>query len=153
MPKKEIMMIEAFSTKRNRIRTFILLAVCGLLAITAAVVGIDDNPPGILSAFLAITVFVLTFVHPWRTARKFLRLLYASALGLVVFGFIFIGLDISTSKVEGSGLVHGLLSAGSALFLIATAICPSGVLIGAVGAVVMAIRNRRQPTPGPKTTA
>jgi uncharacterized membrane protein YccC len=57
-------MIAAFSTPRNRIKTFILLAICGLLAIAAAAVGIDDNPPGILLAFLAATAFVLAFVHP-----------------------------------------------------------------------------------------
>jgi len=38
-------MIAAFSTPYNRTRTFILLTVCGLLAIAAAAVGIDDNPP------------------------------------------------------------------------------------------------------------
>jgi uncharacterized membrane protein (UPF0136 family) len=78
-------MIAAFSTPYNRTRTFILLAVCGLLAIAAAAIGIDDNPPGVLLAFLAATAFVLAFVHPWRTARKFMFLLLASFLGFVLY--------------------------------------------------------------------
>jgi hypothetical protein len=58
-------MIDAFSTSRNRIKTLILLAICGLSAIAAAAVGTDDNPPGILLAYLAATAFVLALVHPW----------------------------------------------------------------------------------------
>ena len=43
-------MSDAFSTPSNRIKALILLAICGLLAIAAVVVGIDDNLPGILLA-------------------------------------------------------------------------------------------------------
>ena len=146
-------MIDALSTPHNRIRTLIFLVTCGLSAIAAAAVGIDDNPHGILLAFLAATAFVLAFVHPWRTSRQFRRLLYASALGLVVFGLLHIMFDVTASNLGGSGLVHDLLSAGAAIFLITTLVCPSGLLVGAVGAMVMAIRNRRHLTPGPTTTA
>ncbi len=45
-------MIDAFSIPRNRIKALILLVVCGLLTIAAAAVGVDDNPPGILLAYL-----------------------------------------------------------------------------------------------------
>ena len=38
-------MLEAFSTPRNRNRTVILFAICGMLAVAAAAVGISDNPP------------------------------------------------------------------------------------------------------------
>ena len=67
-------MIAALSTLHNRTKTSILVAVCGLLAIAAATVGVDDNLPGVLLAFLAATAFVLAFVHPWRTAKKFVLL-------------------------------------------------------------------------------
>ena len=147
-------MIEALSTPRNRIRTLILLATCGLAAIAAAAAGIDDNPPGILLAFLAATAFVLAFVHPWRTSRQFRRLLYASALGFVVFGLLHIVFEAIAFNLGGSGLVPDLLNvAGAVCFLIAVLVCPPGLLVGAVGAVVMAIRNRRRPTPGGPTTA
>jgi hypothetical protein len=142
--EKETIMIESFSTPHNRIRTFMLLGVCGLLGIAAAAIGIDDNPPGILLAFLAFTAFVLAFVHPWRTSRQFVGLLIASVMGLFVFGALFIMCDVLSSKFEGAGLIHDLLSAGGTLFLIATLVCPSGFLVGAIGAVVMAIRNRRK---------
>ena len=147
-------MIDILSTPHNRIRTLILLVICGLSAIAASVVGIDDNPPGILLAFLAATAFVLAFVHPWKTSRQFRRLLYASALGFVVFGLLHIVCEAIASNGGGSGLVQDLLNGvGAVLFLIAVLICPPGMLVGAVGAVVMSIKNRRRSTPGPTTAA
>jgi hypothetical protein len=150
--RKDAIMIEALSTPRNRIWTFFLLVICGLSAIAAAMVGIDDNPPGILLAFIAAIAFILAFVHPWRTSRQFRRLLYTSVLGFVVFGLLSNVFEAITWKLGGSGLVHDLLNAaGSACILIAVLVCPPGLLVGAVGAVVMFIRNRRRPTPDPKT--
>jgi hypothetical protein len=147
-------MIDALSTPRIRIWTLILLVICGLSAIAATAVGIDDNPPGILLAFLAATAFVLAFVHPWRTSRQFRRLLYASVLGFVVFGLLHILFEAIASNLGDSGLVQDLLNGtGVALFLIATLVCPPGLLVGAVGSVVMSIRNRQRPTSGPTTVA
>ena len=57
-------MLEALSTPRNRTLTFVFLAICCASAIAAVVVGISDNPPGILLAFGAATALILAFVHP-----------------------------------------------------------------------------------------
>ena len=103
-------MSAAFSTPSNRNKTFILLAICGLLAIAAVAVGIDDNPPGILLAFLAATAFVLAFVHPWRTAKKFMFLLLASILGFVLFIILNIILDTATQNPATSGALQDLLN-------------------------------------------
>ena len=143
-------MIDAFSTPRNRIRTLVLLALCGLSAIAAVAIGIDDNPPGILLAFLAGTAFVLAFVHPWRTPRQFRRLLYASALGFVLFALLHNMFEAIAMNLGGPGLVQGLLNgAGAVSFVIAILVCPPGVLIGIVGAVVTSIRSRHERTSGP----
>ena len=140
-------MIDAFSTPRNRITTFILLAICGLLAIAAVAVGIDDNPPGILLAFLAATAFVLAFAHSWRTARKFMFLLLASVLGFVLFIILNIILDSVAQNPATSGALQDLIQspAINALNLIVAMICPAAFIVGAVGSVAMFIRNRRQP--------
>ena len=94
-------MIGALSTPHNRIRTLIFFVTCGLSAIAAAAVGIDDNPPGILLALLAATAFVLAFVHPWRTSRQFRSPLYTSALGSVVFGLLHIVFDVNRLEFRG----------------------------------------------------
>ena len=141
-------MSDAFSTPRNRITTFILLAICGLLAIAAVVVGIEDNLPGILLAFLAATAFVLAFVHPWRTTRKFMFLLLASVLGFVLFIILNIIFDSVAQNPATSGALQDLIQspAINALNLIIAMICPAAFIVGAVGSVAMFIRNRRQTT-------
>jgi len=141
-------MIDALSTPHNRIKTFILLVICGLLAIAATVVGIDDNPPGILLAFLAATAFVLAFVHPWRTARKFMLLLLASVLGFVLFVILNIIFDSVAQDPATSGALKNLIEspAMNALNLIIVMLSPAAFIVGAVGSVAMFIHSRRETT-------
>jgi uncharacterized membrane protein (UPF0136 family) len=140
-------MITAFSTPGSRNKSFILLAICVLLAIVAAAVGIDDNPIGILLAFLSATAFVLAFIHPWRTARKFMFLLLASILGFVLYIILNIILDLATQDPATSGALKDLLESPvvNALSIIIIMICAAAILVGAAGAVAMVIRNRRRP--------
>ena len=141
-------MTGSFSTPHNRIKTLILLVICGLLAIAAAAVGINDNLPGILLAFLAATAFVLAFVHPWRTARKFIFLLLASILGFVLFIILNIILDTVAQNPATTGALQDLLQSPAidAFSIIIAMICPAAFIVGAVGSVAMFIRNRRRST-------
>jgi len=136
-------MLRAFSTVPNRNRTFILLAASVLLALAAVWVGIDDNPPGLLLAFLSATSLVLAFVHPWRSAQPFRRLIYASGIAFIVFGILHNVFDALASLDGGSGLADGLLIGASIVcFFIAILLCPPALLVGAVGAVTMSMRNK-----------
>ena len=141
-------MIDALSTQHNRIKTFILLVICGLLAIAAIAVGIDDNPPGILLAYLAATAFVLAFAHPWRTARKFMLMLLVSVLGFALFVIMNIISDSIAQNPTASIVVKNLIQSSfmESLNLIIAMICPAAFIVGAVGSVTMFIRNRRQTT-------
>lgn len=147
-------MINALSTPRNRLRTLILLGICGLLAIAAASVGISDNPPGILLAFLAATAFVLAFVHPWRTSRQLRRLLYASLLGFALFVILN---ELFEAFFEPAGLHatnpgaldHVLNGLALAVFFLSAA----GIIVGVVGSVTMFVRGRRRPPSSPPTDA
>ena len=127
--------------------TRILLAICGLLAVAAGVVGIDDNLPGILLAFLAATTFVLAFVHTWRTARKFMFLLLASVLGFVLYIILNIILDTAAQDPATAGALQDLLQSPivNAFSIIIAMICSAAFIVGAVGSVAMFIRNRRRP--------
>ena len=136
-------MIEAFSTPHNRNRTFIYFAICAVLAIAAVAIGIDDNPPGLLLAYLSATAFVLAFVHPWRSSKRFRNLIFASLLGFIVFAILHNVFEFIAWRAGGSGLVLGLLeSISAAFFLVAVLLCPPALLVGAIGAVVMHIRAR-----------
>jgi hypothetical protein len=129
----------------NRIKTFILLAICVLSAIGAVVIGIDDNLPGILLAFLAATCFILAFVHPWCTPRKFLFLLLAAVLGLILFVALFILIDITAQNPVTPLALRELTEspAFEITSIIIAMILPAAILIGMVGWIVMLIRSRR----------
>jgi len=141
-------MIDAFSTPRNRIKTLILLVVWCLSAIASAVIGIDDNPPGVLLALLAAIALILAFVHPWRTVSKFMFLLLASVLGFVLF----IIQDIISNSIAQSPTTSGALqnliqsTAIDVLNLILSMICLAAFIVGAIGSVAMFIRSRSQAT-------
>lgn len=141
-------MFESLSTSANRNRTLLLLAICGLLAIAAVALGIDENPPGILLAFLAAIAFVLAFVHPWRTAKKFLYLLLASLLGIILFIGLSILIDSITQNPATSGTIRNLIQNPviDGLNLIFVMIVPAAFLVGAVGGIVMFIRGLRRST-------
>ena len=62
-------MLEAFSTPRNKNRTFILLGISAVLVAAAAIVGISDNPAGLIMAYLSATSLVVAFVHPWSASQ------------------------------------------------------------------------------------
>jgi hypothetical protein len=141
--------LEALSTPHNRTVSLVFVIVCGLLAIASGVVGISDNPPGLLLAFLAATAFVLVFVHPWRTARQFKFLFYTSVLALALFAILHNVLEAIASTWASAGALHILLEGLSvAVFLLAVLVCPPAFLVGAVGWVAMSIRNRRRPAQG-----
>lgn len=138
-------MIDALSTPHNRIKTFILLVICGLLTIAATAIGIDDNPPGILLAYLAATAFVLAFTHPWRTARKFMFMLLVSVLGFALFVIMNIISDSIAQNPTTSIVIKNLIQSSfmESLNLIIAMVCPAAFIVGAVGSVAMFIRSRR----------
>jgi hypothetical protein len=137
-------MISAFSTPHNRKLALILLAICGLLAIAAAVVGINDNLPGILLAFLAATAFVLAFVHPWQTAKKFVFLIFISVFGFVLFVILNIILDTATQNPATTGVLQNLLQSPvmDAFSIIIAMLCSAAFIVGTTGSVAMFIRKR-----------
>ena len=139
-------MIDAFSTSGNRIKTLVLLVVCGLSTIAAVVVGIDDNLPGVLLALLAALAFVLALAHPWRTARKFMLLLLASVLGLVLFIILNIMSDSIAQNPATSGALQNLIQspALNALNVMIAMLIAAAFMVGAIGSVAMFIRSRLQ---------
>lgn len=136
-----------FPTLGSRTRMFVLFALCGLSAIGAAALGIDDNPPGILLAYLAAFAFILAFAHSWQTARPFVLLLWISAIGLLLFVVLSDLFAAAAHNPAAVGAFQKLMQglAVSAFFL-GTLIFPAGFIIGAVGSVVMFIRSRRRST-------
>ena len=137
-------MFKSFMSSRNILVSLMLFVAFCILAFAASVIGISDNPPGIALAFLSTIALVVAFVHPWRTSKQFRYLIYASGLGFVLFAVLHNVFEAIASKVGETSLAYGLLNgAGVTSFLIATLVCPSGLLVGAIGAAIMSSRDRR----------
>jgi len=135
-------MLEALSTPRNRYRSLALFLVCVVLAFAASIFGISDNPPGIALAFFSAIAFVLTFVHPWRIAKKFRYLIYASISGFLVAVILHNLFEGLAAKMGGSGPVYSLLSGAGVAFFFIALICPIALLVGLVGAVIVSRRKK-----------
>jgi uncharacterized membrane protein (UPF0136 family) len=138
-------MLQAFATPRNRTVSVLLLVACGLLALAAARLGISDNPPGIVLAFLSIAAFFAALAHGWRRARPFWLLACGALASLVVLSALTILFDISAAKTEPGGPWASVLRALSRVCMVAAMACPSALLVGAVGGIVALVRTGRRP--------
>jgi len=138
-------MIAALSTPRNRTVSIIFFAIGIVLATSAMIIGINDNPPGIFMAFGAVAALILAIIHPWRTARHYLRFLIAGIVAFVLFAIlhnVFYGLAEITE--DQSILQKALQVLDVTSFLIAVLICPPAIVIGAVGSIAVLIGRFRR---------
>jgi len=115
--------------------TYVYLSLSIILIIAALIVGIDDNPPGIILFYLGSVLFILAFTHNWKRAKPYLFLVLFSILGLVISATLHNVLE----AVGGEGTILGII--GVAFFLIALLICPACLLVGIVGSIVKSIRK------------
>jgi hypothetical protein len=134
--------LQAFATPHNRMVSVLLLVACGLLAMAAARLGIIDNPPGIVLAFLSIAAFVTALVHHWRRARPFGLLAGGSLAALVVLGLLAVLFGILSNKLGPGGLLASVLGALSGGCMLAAMVCPSALMVGVVGGLLMLVRER-----------
>ena len=139
-------MINALSTHHNRTLSVIFLAACCASAIATAIIGIEDNAPGILCAFIAAVALVLAFVHPWRTAKQFSLLLLGAVLCFVIFGVLHNVFHGIAGNMDSAQMLPKLMEGLSvATFLLAVLICPPAFLVGLMGSITMLIRKHHRP--------
>jgi hypothetical protein len=125
---------------KRRWTTLLLLALGAIAMIAAFVVGINDNPPGLALTYLSVTAFFLAWVHPWRSVKRFLVLLGACLVGFpvaVVLHNLFYALSELAAQFALLAQLLGFLE--GVFFIGAVLVCPPGVVVGAVGAVALAI--------------
>jgi hypothetical protein len=86
---------------------------------------------GVVLTGLGVTLLVMTVkIKVGGILRKFLLLIGTSAVGLPVFAIL-------------HNAVSGLFNIEEAVFFIlATIVCPIGFLVGAIGTIAFAIRNK-----------
>lgn len=107
------------------------LILSGIVSvILALIIGIDDNPPGIVLCFAGMAAIVFAFVHHWNKSKNYVILLVSSIIGFVVFAVLHNVLE-----------AVGMEIIGAVFFIIAILICPPALLIGLIGALVKSGRK------------
>ena len=138
-------MINALATHHNRKLSVVFLAICFASASAAGVIGIDDNAPGILCAFVASAALVLAFVHPWRAPKQYGLLLLGAVLCFVVAGVLHNVFHGVAGNMDNTQVLAKVMEGlGVATFLLSVLVCPPAVIVGLVGSVTMIIRKHHQ---------
>lgn len=135
--------IKFLVNQSNRKVTFTFLAISIISSVIAFIIGISDNPPGILLLFIGFAALILVFVHHWRKAKKFLILFIASLIGFPIF-VILHNVMYALEEMVGDIVVISQLIRfiDISSFFIAILVCPAGVLVGAVGSIVFFLKNK-----------
>ena len=140
---------ESAQGRRKRKEIFMLAGIFCALVISAIVIGVSDNMPGIVLCYLATVVLVMVPTRTWRKTRRFLILLGAALIGFLVFVFLhnaFYALTILTDHIVI--LSHLMEALHVIFFIIAVFLCPAIFLVGVMGSIVCAIIGRRKQTIG-----
>ncbi len=132
----------AFTAPEERGRTWALFGLAVALTVAAAVVGISDNPPGLLLAFAAVAAAAFAVVHPLRWARPYEMLLLAGCVGLVGGAVLHNVFDAAAHGLPLLGIPFQVLSV--AFFLLALLISPSLIVVGGVGALYFHVKGAWQ---------
>ena len=115
--------------------TYVYLTISIILIIAALIVGIDDNPPGIVLCFIGSILFILAFTYSWKKAKPFLLLIVFSLVGFVIS----VILQNVLEAIGGEGTLLGGI--GVVFFLIAIFICPAGFLVGIGGSIIKSFKK------------
>jgi hypothetical protein len=76
-------------SNENRKKTLVFLVSSTVLIIASQIVGINDNIPGIAMIGIGVILFYYSFVHIWKTSKKFILLIYVS-LGIMLIQLLVI---------------------------------------------------------------
>ncbi len=151
-------MLQALSTPRHRHVTVTFLAAFGAAGIAVGAIGFGSSSLAHVLTFVAATALILAWVHPWRRAREFKYLLYASGLCFGVFVVPY-GLVAPHALFEvGAGVTGGawplraiVLLVAQVAYVTAVFVCPPAMVIGLAGAFIMFRKGRNSGRPEPST--
>ncbi len=136
---------ESTQGRKKRKEVCILAGLFCTLVISALIVGVSDNMPGIVLCYLATIVLVVAATRTWRKTKRFLILMVASVIGFFVFVILhnaFYALAMLTEHIIVLSNLMEVLHA--VFFIIAVFLCPAIFLVGAAGSILCDIRERRR---------
>lgn len=119
-----------------------LLGGAAVLLAAALLVGIADNPPGLLLAFLSSICVVRALTLGWRHPRRHFHLFVGSFLAFAAAAVLHNVFEAAASVAEAPALQAAGEALGVAFFLVAIFLCPAGIVVGAVGGIASLVRRR-----------
>ncbi len=120
-------------------QTYIYLLLSLISMVAAIIVSIQDNPPGIILAYIGSVLFIIAFTYNWKKPKPYYILLISSVFGFVLFAVLH-------NVFEVIGKETFWESIGGFFFLFAIFLCPAGIIIGITGSIITAIKNERENT-------
>jgi uncharacterized membrane protein YdcZ (DUF606 family) len=130
-------------TRKNLCRRLIFLGCAVVLLAAAVLVGIADNPPGLLLAFASSILAVLALTTGWQHPRKHFYLFVGSFLAFALTAVLHNVFEAAASVAGVPWLKSAGGFIGAAFFLVAIFLCPAGIVVGAVGGIASMLRRKR----------
>jgi hypothetical protein len=130
--------------KQQRAVTLALITIGIVLILTAFIIGVSDNLPGISVLFLGMISLALSVTHIWKGYKIYLKLFLFSVIGFFVavllhnllYAFAELNHDLKW-------LNYMINLASTFFFVLAVLIFPVTTLIGLVGMIVSFFRPKR----------
>lgn len=130
------------ASARSTLPTRLIFIGCAVVLLAAAIlVGIADNPPGLLLAFASSILAVLALTTGWHHPRKHFYLFVGSFLAFAVTAVLHNVFEAAASVAGVPWLKAAGGAIGATFFLIAIFLCPAGMAVGAVGGIASMFRR------------
>lgn len=127
------LIVSLIKAQLKRPRSKELLSVGLVLIILAIIIGIADNPPGIILTYVGVFFVFLAFVHHWREAGVYGTLLAVAVVSFPVLILLHNIFDTLVDKTGGIPILDQLLFGFSVIFFLgAIFVAPVGIAIGVI---------------------
>jgi hypothetical protein len=126
-------------------KTRLILLLAGIVLITLGnIIGVSDNPPGIILAYIGIIIFATAFVYDWTKIKKLITLIILSVLGFPLFALLHNLFHAWATLVTELIIIKSILEIlGVIFFLAALFICPAGFFAGITGIIINITKKKR----------
>ncbi len=123
---------KSLSPFRDTTSVISIVSATGLMA-AALLLGIADNPPGVILLFASLLALILVMIHHWRSPRRFLIMAIVALVGIPVMVVLHNLLEAMADRIPYwlAPLASGI---SATAFLLAVMVLPVTFFAGIIGA-------------------
>ena len=108
--------------------TISLFGIGVVLIVIASIIGVSDNPPGIVLFYAGLISLFFSVLHPWKKAINY-AILAGVCIGIFLLGLLVITILDKLGSSQ-SMKIDGILE-GTVFF-----ICIPGIVVSVIGAII-----------------